>query len=164
MRNSKTMMVNNPHPLLTWLTTHLFMGSTTVYPSPSCFICGEYVIPEEFVQYSDGHDVDGCTVVIDEPTQHGAYDSVESSVHMRMCDTKETCLKVTFKTSLKVEVVSANNSVVDICTTVDLENVSSLSIAEFKQAFINAVERHYGFIPGDSKPLRELVNRFIASM
>lgn len=159
---------NNPHPLIDWLTHHLFMGSTTIYPSPSCFICDEFVIPEEFERYSAGHDIDGCVVVMEQPTDHGGYASDESKIHMRMssgtsCDSKNHLL-ITFTTSLWTDVESGCRDTVDISTTANIKDVDSLSIATFKEAFVSAVEKHYTFVPGDANPLQTLVNRFIASM
>lgn len=157
-----------PHSLLSWLTRHLFMGSTTMYPLPHCRLCANAIEPTTFSEYREGQASSGCTVIMNTPDAKGIHDNIHVSIRMRMTnltpDGDSDDLKVTFTTRLYGEQQSEYSDGIDIRTTRTFYDVSTLSIAGFRDLFKSAVQHHYSFIPESETPLITLVDRMFEEM
>lgn len=156
------------HPLLSWLTRHLFMGSTTILPTPTCRISANTIPAAAFTAYRYGQVGSGCTVIMIPPTTKRMYDNMYVSLRMRMtnfaADGVSDDLKITFTTRMYGEQLAEYSDGVDIRTTRTIHNVSTLSIAGFRDLFNDAVRHHYSFIPDSKQPLTDLVSRMFEEM
>lgn len=156
------------HPLLSWLTRHLFMGSTTMVPTPTCRICANTIPAEAFKAYREGQIGSGCTVIMVPCSDKVMYANMYVSLRMRMTNfaaggTSDD-LKITFTTRMHEEQLDTHCDGVDIRTTRIIHNVSTLDIAAFRDIFKDAVNHHYSFISGSKQPLTTLVYRMFEEM
>lgn len=171
MRNLKVTTkkdIKDAHPFLSWLTRHLFMGSTTMTPEATCRICANAIPAEVFKSYREGQVSSGCTVIMVPCVDKVMYNNMFVSLRMRMTNFEpggtSDDLKITFTTRMYEEQLEEYSDGVDIRTTRTIYNVSSLSIAKFRDLFNDAVAHHYSFIPNSKQPLTLLVRRMFEEM